>query len=101
MGVMLFNSAVMAVTVAVGKIIISMLSAFAVVYFSFRGRMACFWMIFVTLMLPVPVRLVSPYEVIGTLGWRHPYQRLTLPLPASPPATSLCRQVSPTLPSAL
>ena len=58
MGVMLFNSAVMAVTVAVGKIIISMLSAFAVVYFSFRGRMVCFWMIFVTLMLPVPVRLI-------------------------------------------
>ena len=68
MGRMLFNSAVMAVTVAVGKITISMLSAFAIVYFSFRGRMLCFWMIFVTLMLPVPVRLVSTYEIVGTPG---------------------------------
>jgi len=54
MGRMLFNSLVMAVTVAVGKIVISMLSAFAIVYFDFRGRMLCFWMIFITLMLPVP-----------------------------------------------
>ena len=99
MGVMLFNSAVMAVTVAVGKIIISMLSAFAVVYFSFRGRMVCFWMIFVTLMLPVPVRLVSTYEVIGTLGWLNSYQGLTVPLMASATATFLFRQFYLTIPN--
>jgi len=99
MGVMLFNSAVMAVTVAVGKIIISMLSAFAIVYFSFRGRMLCFWMIFVTLMLPVPVRLMSTYEVIGTLGWLNTYSGLTVPLMASATATFLFRQFYLTIPN--
>jgi len=99
MGRMLFNSAVMAVTVAVGKIIISMLSAFAVVYFSFRGRMLCFWMIFVTLMLPVPVRLMSTYEVIGTLGWLNTYSGLTVPLMASATATFLFRQFYLTIPN--
>jgi sn-glycerol 3-phosphate transport system permease protein len=101
MGVMLRNSAVMAVTVAVGKIVISMLSAFAVVYFSFRGRMLCFWMIFVTLMLPVPVRLMSTYEVIGTLGWLNTYQGLTVPLMASATATFLFRQFYLTIPNEL
>jgi sn-glycerol 3-phosphate transport system permease protein len=99
MGGMLFNSAVMAVTVAVGKIIISMLSAFAVVYFTFRGRMLCFWMIFVTLMLPVPVRLMSTYEVIGTLGWLNTYSGLTVPLMASATATFLFRQFYLTIPN--
>jgi sn-glycerol 3-phosphate transport system permease protein len=99
MGVMLFNSAVMAVTVAVGKISISMLSAFAIVYFSFRGRMLCFWMIFVTLMLPVPVRLMSTYEVIGTLGWLNTYSGLTVPLMASATATFLFRQFYLTIPN--
>ncbi|MGH7373954.1 MAG: sn-glycerol-3-phosphate ABC transporter permease UgpE [Candidatus Rokuibacteriota bacterium] len=99
MGRMLFNSAVMAVTVAVGKIIISMLSAFAIVYFTFRGRMLCFWMIFVTLMLPVPVRLMSTYEVIGTLGWLNTYSGLTVPLMASATATFLFRQFYLTIPN--
>jgi sn-glycerol 3-phosphate transport system permease protein len=101
MGRMLFNSAVMAVTVAVGKIVISMLSAFAIVYFSFRGRMLCFWMIFITLMLPVPVRLMSTYEVIGTLGWLDSYQGLTVPLMASATATFLFRQFYLTIPNEL
>ena len=99
MGRMLVNSAVMAVGVAVGKIAISMLSAFAIVYFSFRGRMLCFWMIFVTLMLPVPVRLMSTYEVIGTLGWLNSYQGLTVPLMASATATFLFRQFYLTIPN--
>ena len=101
MGRMLFNSAVMAVTVAVGKIAISMLSAFAIVYFNFRGRMFCFWMIFITLMLPVPVRLMSTYEVIGTLGWINTYEGLTIPLMASATATFLFRQFYLTVPSEL
>jgi sn-glycerol 3-phosphate transport system permease protein len=101
MGRMLFNSAVMAVTVAVGKIVISMLSAFAIVYFSFRGRTLCFWMIFITLMLPVPVRLMSTYEVIGTLGWLDSYQGLTIPLMASATATFLFRQFYLTIPNEL
>ncbi len=99
MGRMLLNSAVMAVTVAVGKIAISMLSAFAIVYFDFRGRMLCFWMIFITLMLPVPVRLVSTYEVVGTLGWINSYQGLTIPLMASATATFLFRQFYLTIPN--
>ncbi len=101
MGRMLWNSAVMAVTVAAGKIVISMLSAFAIVYFRFRGRTLCFWMIFVTLMLPVPVRLMSTYEVIGTLGWLNSYQGLTVPLMASATATFLFRQFYLTVPSEL
>ena len=99
MGPMLWNSAVMAVTVAIGKIVISMLSAFAIVYFDFRGRTLCFWMIFVTLMLPVPVRLMSTYEVIGTLGWLNSYQGLTVPLMASASATFLFRQFYLTVPN--
>ena len=99
MGRMLWNSAIMAVAVAVGKIAISMLSAFAIVYFSFRGRMLCFWMIFITLMLPVPVRLMSTYEVVGTLGWLNSYQGLTIPLMASATATFLFRQFYLTIPN--
>ena len=99
MGVMLWNSAIMAAAVAVGKIVISMLSAFAIVYFDFRGRVLCFWMIFVTLMLPVPVRLMSTYEVIGTLGWLDSYQGLTVPLMASATATFLFRQFYLTIPN--
>jgi len=99
MGRMLVNSAVMAVTIAVGKITISMLSAFAIVYFNFRGRMICFWMIFITLMLPVPVRIMSTYEVIGTLGWLNTYQGLTIPLMASATATFLFRQFYLTIPN--
>jgi sn-glycerol 3-phosphate transport system permease protein len=99
MGRMLVNSLVMAVTIALGKIAISMLSAFAIVYFSFRGRMLCFWMIFITLMLPVPVRLVSTYEVVGTLGWLNSYQGLTIPLMASATATFLFRQFYLTIPN--
>jgi sn-glycerol 3-phosphate transport system permease protein len=99
MGRMLWNSAVMAVTIALGKIAISMLSAFAIVYFNFRGRMLCFWMIFITLMLPVPVRMVSTYEVVGTLGWLDSYQGLTIPLMASATATFLFRQFYLTIPN--
>jgi sn-glycerol 3-phosphate transport system permease protein len=101
MGRMMFNSLVMGVTVAVGKIVISMLSAFAVVYFDFRGRMLCFWMIFLTLMLPVPVRIMSTYEVVGTLGWLNTYQGLTIPLMASATATFLFRQFYMTIPNEL
>jgi sn-glycerol 3-phosphate transport system permease protein len=101
MGRMLFNSFVMGVTVAVGKIVISMLSAFAIVYFDFRGRMLCFWMIFLTLMLPVPVRIMSTYEVVGTLGWLNTYQGLTIPLMASATATFLFRQFYMTIPNEL
>jgi sn-glycerol 3-phosphate transport system permease protein len=98
---LLWNSAVVAIVSTVGKITISMLSAFAIVYFTFRGRQVVFWMIFVTLMLPVEVRIMSTFEVIGTLGWLNTYQGLTVPLMASATATFLFRQFYLTVPSEL
>jgi sn-glycerol 3-phosphate transport system permease protein len=98
---LLLNSAIVACAVAVGKIVISMLSAFAIVYFAFRGRQLVFWMIFVTLMLPIPVRILSTYEVIGTLGWLNTYAGLTVPLMASATATFLFRQFYLTVPPEL
>jgi sn-glycerol 3-phosphate transport system permease protein len=99
MGRLLVNSAIVAVASAVGKIVISMLSAFAIVYFDFRGKALAFWMIFVTLMLPVEVRIMSTYEVIGNLGWLNSYAGLTVPLMASATATFLFRQFYLTIPN--
>ena len=101
MGHLLVNSAIVAVVIAVGKISISMLSAFAIVYFRFRGSQLVFWMIFVTLMLPVPVRILPTYEVVGNLGWLDTYSGLTVPLMASATATFLFRQFYMTIPNEL
>jgi sn-glycerol 3-phosphate transport system permease protein len=101
MGRLLVNSTIVAVSVAVGKIAISMLSAFAIVYFRFRGSSLVFWMIFVTLMLPIPVRILPTYEVIGNLGWLDSYAGLTVPLMASATATFLFRQFYLTVPNEL
>src|SRR3546814_18102911 len=88
----------MALVIAIGKISISMLSAFAVVYFRFRFRMFFFWMIFVTLMLPVEVRIAPTYKVVADLGLLNSYAGLTLPLIASATATFLFRQFFLTVP---
>ena len=101
LGRMLLNSAVVALAIAVGKIVISLLSAFAIVYFNFRGKQLVFWMIFVTLMLPVPVRIVSTYNVISVLGWVDTYWGLTVPLMASATGTFLFRQFFQTIPDSL
>ncbi len=101
MGRLLLNSLILAVTISVGKIVISMLSAFAIVYFAFRGRQVVFWMIFVTLMLPVPVRIISTYQVVSDLGWINSYAGLTIPLMASATATFLFRQFYLTIPDDL
>lgn len=98
---MLFNSLVMAIGIATGKIIISLLSAFAVVYFRFPGRMIFFWMIFITLMLPVEVRIVPTYEVIAGFGMLNSYSGLIFPLIASATATFLFRQFFLTIPDEL
>jgi sn-glycerol 3-phosphate transport system permease protein len=95
---MLFNSAVMAIGIAVGKIVISLLSAFAIVYFRFPGRQLCFWLIFLTLMLPVEVRIVPTYEVAAKLNMLNSYSGLILPLIASATATFLFRQFFLTVP---
>ena len=92
-GLMLFNSLIMAMMIAVGKIIISLLSAFAIVYFRFPMRMAFFWMIFITLMLPVEVRILPTFEVVANLGMLNNYWGLTVPLIASATATFMFRQV--------
>jgi sn-glycerol 3-phosphate transport system permease protein len=92
---------IVAVVIAVGKIFISMLSAFAIVYFRFPGRQLVFWMIFVTLMLPLPVRILSTYEVVGNLAWLDSYAGLTVPLMASATATFLFRQFYLTIPNEL
>ncbi len=89
---MMTNSLIMAVTIALGKISISLLSAFAVVFFEFPLRMFFFWMIFVTLMLPVEVRIIPTFKVISDLGLVNTFPGLTVPLIASATATLIFRQ---------
>ena len=98
---MLWNTLVMALIIAVGKIAISLLSAYAVVFFRFPLRMVFFWMIFVTLMLPVEVRIVSTYKVVADLGMIDSFAGLTIPLIASATATLLFRQFFLTIPDEL
>ncbi|MCA1327137.1 sn-glycerol-3-phosphate ABC transporter permease UgpE [Herbaspirillum sp. alder98] len=98
---MLWVSLVTALVIAVGKISISMLSAFAIVYFRFPGRNFFFWMIFVTLMLPVEVRITPTYQVVSDFGMLNSYAGLTVPLIASATATFLFRQFFLTVPDEL
>lgn len=98
---MMWNSLVTALIIAVGKIVISLLSAFAIVYFRFPFRMLCFWTIFLTLMLPVEVRILPTYEVVANLGMLDSYAGLTVPLIASATATFLFRQFFLTVPEEL
>jgi sn-glycerol 3-phosphate transport system permease protein len=100
-GVMMMNSFIMALTIAVGKIAISLLSAYAVVFFRFPFRMTFFWMIFITLMLPVEVRIIPTLEVVTNLGLLNSYAGLTIPLIASATATLLFRQFFLTIPDEL
>ena len=100
-GRMMFNSMIMALGITVGKIFISLLSAFAIVYFKFRFRMFFFWLIFFTLMLPVEVRIIPTYKVVADLGMLDNYAGLTLPLIASATATFLFRQVFLAVPDEL
>lgn len=98
---MMVNSAVMALGITFGKIVISLMSAFAIVYFRFPGRMLFFWLIFLTLMLPVEVRIVPTYQVIANLNMLNSYTGLILPLIASATATFLFRQFFLTIPDEL
>ena len=98
---MLVNSLVMALVIAFGKITISIISAFAIVYFRFRARLFFFWMIFITLMLPVEVRIIPTFKVVSDLGLLNSYAGLTLPLIASATATFLFRQFFLTVPDEL
>ncbi len=98
---MMGNSLVMALSIAIGKIAISLISAYAIVYFRFPFRMLCFWTIFVTLMLPVEVRILPTFEVVAQLGLLNSYAGLSVPLIASATATFLFRQFFMTIPDEL
>ncbi len=100
-GPMMINSLIMAVGVAIGKIAISILSAFAIVYFRFPFRTLAFWLIFITLMLPVEVRIIPTFEVVANLGLLNNYGGLIIPLIASATATFLFRQFFLTVPEEL
>ena len=98
---MMLNSLIMALGIVIGKISISIISAYAIVYFRFPFRMFFFWLIFVTLMLPVEVRILPTYEVVANLGLLNSYAGLILPLIASATATFLFRQLFLTIPDEL
>ncbi|MEN7531136.1 sn-glycerol-3-phosphate ABC transporter permease UgpE [Cupriavidus sp. DL-D2] len=98
---MMKNSLIMALGIAVGKIAISIISAFAIVYFKFPLRKTFFWMIFITLMLPVEVRILPTYKVVSDLGMLDSYFGLTIPIIASATATFLFRQFFLTIPDEL
>jgi len=98
---MLLNSLAMALMISLGKISISLLSAFAIVYFKFPFRMFSFWLIFITLMLPVEVRILPTFEVVANLGMLNNYWGLSIPLIASATATFMFRQVFLTVPDEL
>ncbi len=98
---MMQTSLISALVISIGKIAISLLSAFALVYFRFPFRNFFFWMIFITLMLPVEVRISPTYEVVANLGMLNTYAGLTIPLIASATATFLLRQFFLTVPDEL
>lgn len=98
---MMRNSLIMAMGITVGKIAISLTAAYAVIYFRFPMRRTCFWLIFITLMLPVEVRILPTFEVVAMLGLLDTYTGLIVPLIASATATFLFRQFFLTIPDEL
>lgn len=98
---MIFNSVIMGLGFAIGKIIISMMAAYALVYFRLPYASAWFWLIFVTLLLPLEVRIIPSYEVVSSLGMLNSYSGLILPLIASATATFFFRQFFKTIPDEL
>ena len=100
-GMMMVNSMIMAMGIAIGKILISILSAYAVVYFKFPFRKTAFWVIFITLMLPVEVRIYPTYKIVADLGLLDTYTGLIMPLIASATGTLLFRQFFMTIPDEL
>ena len=98
---LLLNTTIVALGIAIGKICISILSAYAIVFFRFPLRMVFFWLIFITLMLPVEVRILPTYKVMVDLGLIDTYAGLIVPLIASATATLLFRQFFLTIPGEL
>lgn len=98
-GYLLLNSLFMAILIAVGKIILALFSAFALVYFRFPFKKTCFALIFLTMMLPIEVRIMPTFQVVAAFGWLNTFSGLTLPLMASATATFLFRQFFKTIPN--
>ncbi len=98
---MLFNSMVLGLGFAIGKVIISMMAAYAIVYFRFKLAAPLFWIIFSTLLLPLEVRIVPSYEVVASLGLLNSYTGLILPLIASATGTFFFRQFYRSVPDEL
>jgi len=101
LGRMMFNSALIASLVTIGKIIISLLAAFAFTHFEFKGKQALFFLVIVTLLLPVPVRIVALFDVVSALGWINTYAGLVAPFLASATGTFLFIQRFKTIPTEL
>jgi sn-glycerol 3-phosphate transport system permease protein len=101
LGRLLLNTSFVAITVAVGKIILSVLGAFGFVYFNFKGKGLFFVLILITHMLPLPVRIVPTFELIDSLGWINDFRGLTIPFFASATGILLFRQLYQTIPPAL
>ena len=100
-GTMMKNSFIMAIGITVGKLVISVISAYAIVYFRFPLRNVFFWAIFVTLMLPVEVRIFPTVSVVSNLHMINSYTGLIVPLIASATSTFLFRQFFMALPDEL
>jgi len=101
LGRMLFNSAFIAISVTVGKVVLSLLAAFAFTHFEFKGKNILFILILISLLLPVPVRIVALFSVVGKLGWINHYAGLIIPFWASATGTFLFIQRFKTVPSEL
>ncbi len=101
LGRLLFNTSVVAVSVAVGKIILSVTAAFAFVYFDFKGKAFFFVTILITHMLPLPVRIVPTFELIDQFNWINTFKGLTIPFFASATGVLLFRQLYRTIPPSL
>ncbi|GGB47152.1 sn-glycerol-3-phosphate transport system permease protein UgpE [Roseibium aquae] len=99
--VMLQNSLILGLGFAIGKIVISMLAAYAIVYFRFPLGSLCFWIIFSTLLLPLEVRILPSYEIVQSLGMVNTYSGLIVPLIASATATFFFRQFYMSVPDEL
>lgn len=101
MGRLLYNTTVIAISVSLGKIMLSILAGFAFVFFGFRGKALVFILILITHMLPLPVRIVPTFELIDDLNWINTFRGLTIPFFASATGVLLFRQLYQTIPNSL
>ena len=98
---MLKNSLILGIGFAIGKVIISMLAAYAIVYFRFKLAVPLFWVIFMTLLLPLEFRIIPSYEVVAGLGLLDTHVGLIVPLIASATGTFFFRQFFRSVPDEL